>query len=342
MTKRSDVMTAPTQTSDHAPDKLMVQLREGDPYLGVYVIGGQGGSWFNFNGGDSGNILQKIGVWVGPSMIKAVRLWLTNGSIAQYGNPSGPYSEFSFERNERIQSMSLWGNGAGTRLGAIKFRTTQNREFFAKMTEWGLKQEYPIDVGSGLCVGAMGRSGSDIDSMGFIFVKPIRESVMIDMVYPTIGLEDPNVRPEELKSVTYKNDTSEQQKYTLSTERTLMFKEAWSQTTGLEFVYSVKVKAGIPEVVEVEAGYSFKVSVSSTYSQENTETKSEKWEFPVTVPAHQTIEAKVAIGRADISLPYQAKVRVTTTDGNQWVFNVSGVYEGITYTKATVSLKQIT
>lgn len=342
MTEKRNAITTPTQASDSVPDQLMVQLREGDPYLPVSIIGGQGGSWFNFSGGDSGNILQKIGVWVGPSMIKAVRIWLTNGNIAQYGNPSGPYSEFAFERKEQIQALSLWGNGAGTRLGAIKFQTNQKREFFVKMTEWGLKQEYPIDVGSGICVGVMGRSGSDIDSLGFIFVKPIRESVMTNMVYPTIGLEDPNVRPEELKSITYTNGSSEQQKYTLSTEKTLVFKEAWSFTTGLEFVYSVKVKAGIPAVVEAEAGYSFKVSVSGTYGQENTETKSEKWEFPVTVPARQTIEAIVAIGRADISLPYQANVRVTTTDGSQLEFKVSGVYEGITYTKATVSVKEIT
>ena len=87
-----------------------------------------------------------------------------------FGKPSGPYKEYKFTPGELITSMSLWGNGAGTRLGAIKFRTDKGGDFFAKMTSWGLKQEYPIDV-SGACVGVIGRSGDDIDNMGFIFVK---------------------------------------------------------------------------------------------------------------------------------------------------------------------------
>ena len=338
---RSKAKTRQTKISDSVPNRLRVQLREATPYLPVDIIGGQGGAAFNFSGGDSGNILQKIGVWAGPWMIRGVRLWLTNGRMEQFGNPTGTYSEFAFARNELIDSMSLWSNEDGKRLSAIKFRTNQKREFFAKMTERNLPQEHPLDIGSGICVGAMGRSGADIDSMGFVFVKPIRESSMSEMNYPTIGLESPHVSPDELKSITYQNKTSEQQKYTLSTERTLVFKEYWSLTAGVEFVYSVTVKAGILKVVETETGFSFKVSVSGTYGQENTTSKSEKWEFPITVPANQTVEAIVAIGRADITLPYSAKVRITTTDGSKWDFNVSGVYEGITYTKATVSVKPI-
>jgi hypothetical protein len=340
-TKRSSAKTKPAKPSDSVPDRLRVQLREGAPYLLVDIIGGQGGVAFNFSGGDSGNIVQKIGVWAGPWMIKAVRIWLTDGRMEQFGNPSGTYSEFAFARNELIDSMSLWSNDNGTRLGAIKFRTNQKREFFAAMTDRKLPQEHPIDTGSGICVGAMGRSGTDIDCIGFIFVKPIRESVMSEMNYPTIGLVSPDVRPDELKSITYKNKSGEQQTYTLRTESTLVFKESWSRTVGAEFAVSVTVKAGVPKVAETEKGFSFKVSASGTWGQENTTSKSEKWEFPITVPPHQTIEAIVSIGRADISLPYSAKVRIITTDGSKWDFNVSGVYEGITYTKATVSVNPI-
>jgi hypothetical protein len=341
MTEGNNVIT-PTQPPGEVPERLNVQLRAGDPYLPVAIIGGQGGNAFNIREGDSGSILQKIWVWVGPSMIKAVRLWFTNGKDVQFGNPSGPVKEFVFQSGELIQSMSLWGNGAGTRLGAIKFITDKNREFFPKMAEWGLKQEYPIDVGSGICVGVMGRAGSDIDSMGFIFVKPISESVMTDMVYPTLGLVGPQVSPRQVTSVPYHNNLSVPQEFKLTAEDTLVSKEFWSFTAGVEFAYSVKVKAGIPELFEAETGYSFKVSASGTYGQENVKSKSEKWEFPIKVPANQSIIATVSIGRVDISMPYEAKVRITTTDKSQLEFNVSGVYEGVTYTQVTVSLKQIT
>ncbi len=68
-------------------------------------------------------------------------------------------SRVHFKPGECFTSLSLWGNGEGTRLGAIKFTTNQGVQFFAKMTSWGLKTEYPINIGSGFCLGVEGRCG---------------------------------------------------------------------------------------------------------------------------------------------------------------------------------------
>jgi hypothetical protein len=61
------------------------------------------------------------------------------------------------------------------------------------MTSWPLKTEYTIDVGSGICLGLEGRSGSDIDCMGFLFINTIKSSVLTDMEYPTLSLFKPQV-----------------------------------------------------------------------------------------------------------------------------------------------------
>lgn len=50
------------------------------------------------------------------------------------------------------------------------------------MTSRPLKQEYPIDVGSGLCVGAMAKCSEDVDCMEFVFIKPIASSTMTDVI----------------------------------------------------------------------------------------------------------------------------------------------------------------
>lgn len=340
-TDLTPIPTAEESQRDDAEESRAVELGATNPFATVHIIGGQGGESFSFYGGYDGAMIERIGCWIGGWQIKAVKVWLTNGKIGQFGNPAGPYQEFSFEKGELIQSMSLWGNGAGTRLGAIRFKTNRGREFFAKMNQWGLKQEYPIDVGSGLCVGVMGRAGSDVDSMGFVFVKPIKQSTMIDMDYPTIGSESPNVRPENLASVTYQNGLDEPQEYSFQASKKLTYKESWSITAGMEFAISYKVSAGIPEIAQAEAGYSFKVSVSGTYGQENTEEKSETWTFPVKVPPHTDVEATMSIGHADISLPYNAKVKIVTTDGAELIFAVNGTYEGITYTKVNVKVRKI-
>jgi hypothetical protein len=71
--------------------------------------------------------------------------------------------------------------------------TSKNRQFFEKMASWPQKAEYTIDVGSGICLVLQGRYGSDIDCMGFLFIKTIKSSVMTDMEYPTLSLFKPQV-----------------------------------------------------------------------------------------------------------------------------------------------------
>ena len=158
----------------------------------LYEIGGGGGSSFDFTGRDNGATLKKIGVAVGGWQIKAVRAELTDGRVQTFGK-ANTFSEYTFKLGERITKLSLWGNGAGTRLGAIKFWTSSGHEFFAKMNKWGLKTEYSIDVGSGVCLGLQGRSGSDIDSMGFLFINAIKSSVLTDMTYPSLAMYTPQV-----------------------------------------------------------------------------------------------------------------------------------------------------
>ena len=312
-----------------------------NPYLEVGIIGGRGGDAFNLYGGDDGSMLEKIGVWEGEWQIKSVKIWLTNGSIRQFGKPFGPYKEYAFQPGELITSMSLWGNGAGTRLGAIKFATNKNGSFFAKMTDWGLKQEHPIDVGSGVCVGVMGRCKMAIDSMGFIFIKRLRSSTMIDMNYPTIGFDEANVQMKALKSVGYNNSLEVPQSFTLEDTTTTTTKEFWSVTAGIEFSYSVSVKAGIPELAETSTGWSLKVSVSGTYGMENTETKTVKWSFPINIPSKTNANATISMGSADIDLPYTARLVLTTTDGSELIIPVKGVYTGVAFTRASVDIAEV-
>uniref|UniRef100_A0AAZ3Q8K6 Natterin-like protein n=1 Tax=Oncorhynchus tshawytscha TaxID=74940 RepID=A0AAZ3Q8K6_ONCTS len=111
----------------------------------LQLIGGGGGSSFEFHGMDNGATLKRIGVAVEGWRVKAVRAELVDRRVATFGN-SHTFNEFEFKLGECITKLSLWGNGVGTRLGAIKFTTSQNRQFFEKITSWPLKTEYTIDV----------------------------------------------------------------------------------------------------------------------------------------------------------------------------------------------------
>ncbi|KAK7174166.1 hypothetical protein R3I93_001376 [Phoxinus phoxinus] len=90
-------------------------------------IGSNEGEWFSFTGKTNGASLQRIWVWVGPSQVKAVRVLLSDGRDKTFGSPEGQHTEYIFQPGERITSLSLWGNGNGTRLGGIKFKTDKDK-----------------------------------------------------------------------------------------------------------------------------------------------------------------------------------------------------------------------
>ncbi|XP_061738881.1 aerolysin-like protein [Nerophis ophidion] len=301
----------------------------------LHLIGGNGGTRFEFDGIENGATLKKIGVAVAGWQIKAVRAELTDGRVKTFGNAE-TFSEFTFNLGERITKLSLWGNGAGTRLGGIRFWMTAGREFFAHMTDWPLKTEYSIDVGSGVCLGLVGNYGSDIDCLGFLFISAIKSSVLTDMTYPSLALYTPKVNKEYIKSVSYHNDTSAVQEQKCSYSRSVTKSNTWSTTTKIESTVSMTVSAGIPDLVEVSGGFSLTVGAEQSSAMTHEETITESDEITVKVPAGKTVSVELSVGRAVIDLEYRAKVKITCLNGSQLVFNSTGNYNGVAYTAVHV------
>ncbi|XP_067249151.1 aerolysin-like protein [Chanodichthys erythropterus] len=304
------------------------------------LIGGQGGGPFSFTGENNGASLEKIGVWVGGWQVKAVRVWLSDGRVQTFGEPAGNHQEYKFQPGECFTSLSLWGNGAGTRLGAIKFRTTLGGEFFAKMTSWGLKTEYPIDVGSGFCLGVVGRGGADIDCMGFMFLNAVQSAVLTNVNYPTINQLIPKVAVEEIESLTYRNRSSVPQKQQVKTSKKITHKSSWSVSTSLTATFKMEVKAGVPKIAEVTAGYSISVGHKSTHSHEDTHEKTETLPTDVTVPPGKKVDVNITIARATFDMPYTGTVQITCKNGSVLQYETQGTYRGVTYTDIKVVTKE--
>ncbi|XP_051522696.1 aerolysin-like protein [Myxocyprinus asiaticus] len=306
----------------------------------LQLIGGNGGGPFSFTGRNNGASLEKIGVWVEGWQVKAVKVWLSDGNNRTFGEPSGPYQEYTFQPGECFTSLSLWGNGAGTRLGAIKFKTSKSREFFVKMTSWPLKKEYPIDVGSGFCLGIEGRGGADIDCMGFLFLNAVQSMVLANINYPTINQKIPQVSVEELKSINYKNDTSVSQKQTIETSKKVTTKSSWSVSNNLSATFSMEVKAGIPEIAKVSTGFSFTIGTENTYSREQTEERTETLSTSIEVPPGKKVDVNITIGRSSFDLPYTGTVIITCKNGSLLQYETKGQYKGVTYTDIKVNTKE--
>lgn len=64
-------------------------------------------------------------------------------------------SSVTFQPGETVSSLSLYGDGSGSRLGWISMKTSKGQSMEIGWTNKGA-QEYQIDVGSGLLIGAYG------------------------------------------------------------------------------------------------------------------------------------------------------------------------------------------
>ncbi|XP_061775426.1 aerolysin-like protein [Nerophis ophidion] len=302
----------------------------------LHIVGGKGGDPFAFHGLNNGATLKKIGVAVGGWQIHAVRAELTDGRVKTFGR-ANTFSEFTFLPGERIDKLSLWGNGAGSRLGGIRLWTSFGREFFEHMNGWPMKTEYSMDVGSGVCLGLEGRHGHDIDSMGFLFISPIKSSVLTNLTYSGLAMYKPQVTKEYIKSVAYRNNTTETQEQKCTYSRSVTKKTTWSTTNKIESTVSMTVSAGIPKLVEVSGGFSLTVGAEHSNSVSHQETITESDEVSVKVPAGKTVNVELSVGRANIDLQYSALVCITTMDGHTLNLPSTGSYTGVAYTTVDIS-----
>ncbi|KAK2829072.1 hypothetical protein Q7C36_017062 [Tachysurus vachellii] len=269
-----------------------------------------------------------------------MNVWLTDGRSEQFGDPSGNLKEFNFEDGEHFTSLSLFPNQEGKRLGAIKFKTSHSREFYAAMINFTLQPEVPVDVASGICMGIKGRSGLDIDRLGFIFINTVKSAQLINVVYPTISKVIPKVAVGEIKSMFYQNNTSETQEFTIETSKKITQISSWSVKGKTESTFSLEVSAGIPLLVREESRYELNIGVEGTYASETSEEKTELSTCPVKVPAGKTVDVRIALGRATVDLPFTGIIKITCYNGSVLECKTSGIYKGVAYSDEKIVVNE--
>ncbi|XP_047656464.1 aerolysin-like protein [Tachysurus fulvidraco] len=306
----------------------------------VVEVGGQGGGPFDFNGTENGSMLKTIQVWEGTYTLRAVKVWFTDGRSEQFGKPDGILKEFTFEDGEHFTSLSLWPIKNGSRLGAIKFKTNHSREFYASLETKSLKPEVPVDVASGICLGIKGHSGWDIDRLGFMFINTIKSAKLSNVVYPTIHDVNPKVAVGEIKSMSYQNNTSVTQEFTIETSKKITQVSSWSVTGKIEFTVSLEINAGIPCLAGKKLGFGLTLGVEDTYASETSTEKMELFSFPVKVPPGKTMDVDITLGQATVDLPFTGIMKITCYNGGVLEYKTSGTYKGVAYSDGNVVVNE--
>ena len=332
-----------------------------EPYEKVQFVGGRkqrmggdrdteyAGAFQRIVGGHDGLLVQKIGVWVGKKQINCIKIWLSDGQSEEFGVSVGKYNEYVLQTGETITSMQLSGNGESNqrklRLGAINFSTNRSgSSFAAKISDKDHeKQTYPVDVGSGLCIGAIAHllrnpdEANELLAVGFIFIKNITNSMLQNVHYPTIASAEAMVVVEEIDSLEYDNrDNKNESTVVRRISNEVTEESEWSISVGAEMAGDFKVSSGMPELLTVEIGYSVKLTAQGTYQRHHIEVKTREWEIPITIPPESRERIKITTGRSCIDIPYEGDMVLTTRDGSTLQYPVKGTYRGVSYTDIKV------
>lgn len=100
--------------------------------------------------------------------LNTIEVTFNTGQAMTVGNvPGSNKHTLELNENDKIEAAKLWPNSQNNRCAGLEF-VVAKKPFSVKCNQLG--EPVSVDVKSGKCYGFMGRSGSEIDALGFYFV----------------------------------------------------------------------------------------------------------------------------------------------------------------------------
>ena len=324
------------------------------PMLEPYWIGGSGGVFFHdcplrFKG--NGALVKRLEIWSDGSKLQALKTYYTDGSSSVRGKNSGdPKGTLDLAPGELISYLEIWlnsdsiaGNSDGTRAARVQMSTSlgQTLDVGNKDGSFASKQ---MDVGGGVLVGSIGNAGSEIDSLGFVFLRsPILSVEMTDLSYPeaiiglSTGITDRKL--DDLRQVRNENDPDT---FNWSFSGATQISQSHTFTSSTTNTYGVKQSIEVSAQflgIGVKSTTEFSWQLSQTETQSTTDTLSytETWGQTGTLERGQGVHVQASVAVGKISLPYTATVKVTLEDGSAFTYQDKGIYKNVGYSSVFVT-----
>ncbi|CAM4654285.1 unnamed protein product [Leuciscus chuanchicus] len=136
------------------------------------IVGGRGGDEFFFKSPSSSSF-KRISFTYNQETLRTIKVIFKCGHMIEVGNrPGCAQHEFLFDDNDKIVAATLWSNKNQNRCGGLEFVVAESN---GKRTTLSVKcsqlgKPVKVDVKSGMCCGITGRSGDEIDALGFYFI----------------------------------------------------------------------------------------------------------------------------------------------------------------------------
>lgn len=255
---------------------------EQGPWTDVFSVGGPGGvNSFCGTKWKDGIVVTGLEVWASKDAVTGVQLYYSDGTDSGL---FGKQNDQKTQRvdwdpsNDNISQLKMWGNGRGQYNGRIQLRTKTGIELDVGKDTTG-QDTYEIKVNSGIMLGAFGKSGDNIDIIGFLFLKSTIDKISIEDVAPQDTPEELNARKEGLKTVTldYADHTNDHPE----ANETFTFAKSVDQKRSKKWSTTATKTYGVSEAIGVSGallgiGLSSTTTLSYDYSNAKTEETSEE------------------------------------------------------------------
>ncbi|KAJ7222413.1 Jacalin-like lectin domain-containing protein [Mycena pura] len=306
------------------------------PWGFIHLVGGRGGEPFS----TTAATVKALDVWYSSSCLHGLQVTYSDASRSSiYGSTDDLHGRFDFQPGELLTSMTLWGNGLGTRTGRIRFTTNKSRSFDVGKDTSG-QTAYDCPVSSGFLMGFIGRYGGDIDCLAALFLRSPVVSVSISEVSYNQNLigSSTGIAPVALDEVDFGNlpTSSKPIAFMFKGSETRIRSTSHSQTTSDTFALSASVEVS-GEILGVgAAGFKWQHGSSQTTKSSVSEEVQFNWEMTGELQPGESVKCLAVIYRGTCHLDYTSKVVVKLKDGFTNTFREEGTFDNIALSKVVV------
>lgn len=223
-----------------------------------------------------------------------------------------------------VGSITIGGNGIGTRAGYFEFRTNMGRTYKAGT----LHTPYIFQSNNGFLTGFYGLHGNDIDALGITLMKEIRRVEYREINYPYLQSYSRDTQPKIYIS-SYCNDTPlDQPNQQFTWERTKGEKAIFSNDVSFAFGQQAQVQGGVPFVAQASSTFYWDVGYTRTWGTETNTLETFKDTYSYIAPNRTRTVGTFSFWDSRCDVDYTASMVYSFRDGSSHTFRIQDRFEG--------------
>lgn len=309
-------------------------------WLSVYTIGGFNGNLFEIFG-NNGKFVKIIKVHLGLHNLFVIAIIQTHGTNSlQIGRALGNSKSITFIENKTIISTSFWANKADTCTGGIKLETSKGQTLTHGISSVGL-EVLNNDIGSGHLEGFSSCHRGEIDTLAFIFLRPISNIEITNVQYAAL-LPNSTIISSTFLQATRKNNSKDYIMWKVANSVKITNTAVWELLAFDRFGGPVRVRAGISGIVSGNDTFYWEVGSLSFRERSESHPNRHKQVIDGILKPGQKIGKTSTVQVRTTNVPFKSNVKISPNSNASLSYSKSSKLKITQYKYPKASIVNIT